>query len=95
MNNFWLMVTFEYKKLMKRKITWITLALLMGLMVFSACTPIIGDYFINGERVDSNYNMLKTDIAYAKEISGRKIDDGLLREAGEAYAKAMSVFSIL
>ena len=91
MNNFWLMVTFEYKKLMKRKITWITLALLLGLMVFSACTPIIGDYFINGERVDSNYNMLKTDIAYAKEISGRKIDDGLLREAGEAYAKVPDV----
>ncbi|HIZ21986.1 MAG TPA: ABC transporter permease [Candidatus Blautia faecigallinarum] len=91
MNSFWMMTAFEYKKLMKRKITWITLLVLVAVAMFSACTPIIGDYFVNGVRVDSNYNMLRTDIAYARELSGRKIDDALLKEAGEAYAKVPDV----
>lgn len=87
MRNFWMLVGFEYKKLLKKKITWITVILLVLLMAFSASTLIIGNYYVNGKLVGSNLSAVKMDIAYAKELSGRKLDQTLLDEAGAAYDK--------
>ncbi len=53
----------------------------------SFCTPFLGNYYINGQLVDTNYNMYLVDKAYSSELSGREIDQALLEETISAYRK--------
>lgn len=91
MSKFWCLVGYEYKKLWKKKLTWLTVVILLIISVFSACTCVLGDYYINGEIFDSNYHMLKTDQEYAQRLSGRKIDKELIQETVKAYQKVPDV----
>lgn len=91
MNEFWCLVGYEYKKLWKKKLTWITVAALFIISVFSACIGVLGDYYVDGEILDSNYHMLKTDQEYARSLSGRKIDEELIQETVKAYQKVPDV----
>lgn len=50
MSEFWTLVGFEYKKLFKRRMVWITLAVMLTLTVFSAVAPLIGGVHVDGQR---------------------------------------------
>lgn len=95
MNNFWALAGYEYKKLIKRKIVWITLVILAGIGIFSACSPLLGTYYIEGVEAESHYDMIKSDIAQARELSGRKMDDALfaeLRKTGKRMPNSLYDF---
>lgn len=88
MNIFRNLVSFEYKKIFKRKGAVITLVLAVAVSLFSVFGTIIGYvYDSNGEPVMSRYDDLKTDLEYARKLSGRVIDTELIMEAAEAYSK--------
>lgn len=88
MNIFRNLVSFEYKKIFKRKGAVITLVLAAAVSLFSVFGTIIGYvYDSNGEPVMSRYDDLKTDLEYARKLSGRVIDTELIMEAAEAYSK--------
>lgn len=88
MNIFWNLVSFEYKKIFKRKGAVITLILAAAVSLFSVFGTIIGYvYDSNGEPVMSRYDDMKIDLEYARELSGRVIDTELIMEAAEAYSK--------
>lgn len=87
MNIFWNLVSYEYKKIFKRKGTVITLILAAIVSLFSVFGTIIGSvYDSNGEPVMSRYDDMKIDREYARELSGRAIDTELIMEASEAYS---------
>ena len=87
MNNFGDLFRYECKKLLNKKIVWISFFLCMAAILCSQVIPFLGDYYIDGKLVDTNYNMYQTDKGYAKALSGREINQSLLEETIAAYRK--------
>ncbi len=87
MNNFATLCGYEFRKLLNRKIVWISFALCVVLIIISLCAPFLGSYYINGAFVDTNYNMYLTDKKHSAALSGRSIDQALLEETISAYSK--------
>lgn len=86
-NNFGVLYLYECKKLLRRKIVWISFSVCLLIILASLVMPFTGDYYIDGKRVDSNYNMYQTDKNYAQALNGRKIDQNLMEETIAAYRK--------
>lgn len=56
-------------------------------IIFSFVAPFLGDYYVDGKFIDTNYNMYQTDKRYAESLSGREINQSLLEETITAYRK--------
>ncbi len=78
---------YELRKLLKRRIVWVSMALSFLLILITVGASLIGSYYVNGERIGSNYEMFQIDREYQKALDGRPIDDVLLKEMQEAYGK--------
>ena len=78
---------YELKKLTNRKMVWVSLAVSLLLCLFTVCSPLIGSYSVDGKRIRSNYEEFQIDKAYQKALDGRVIDEVLIKEMQEAYAK--------
>lgn len=87
MNNFGIVLGYEWKKLLGKKIVWISSMLGILICVISVFTPLLGNYYIDGKFIDTNYNLYQTNKKYAQELSGRKIDQTLLEETIAAWRK--------
>lgn len=85
MKEFWTLVGFEYRKILGKRSVKIALLLTLFLSVFSIWGTLMGSYYIEGELFESNADAMKKDRAYARELSGRILDDKLLMEAADAY----------
>ena len=90
-NNFWPLVIYEYRKLFRRKILWITLGAMTALCIFAACSHLLGNAYVNGQVYESHGEALEKKIAFAKALSGRALDDMLLSEMQEGYAKVPNI----
>lgn len=88
MREFWNIVDFEYKKLRRRKLVWIISVLALALCVFSACSHLLGNYYVEGELYDSHFHKLQVDSEYARKLSGRTLDTVFLQEIQDAIEKA-------
>lgn len=85
MKEFWTLVGFEYRKILGKRSVKITLLLTLFLSVFSIWGTLMGSYYIEGEIFESNAEAMKKDRAYARELSGKRLDVELLMEAADAY----------
>ena len=85
MKEFWALVSFEYRKILGKRSVKIALLLTLFLSVFSIWGTLMGSYYIEGELFESNAEAMKKDRAYARELSGRILDDKLLMETADAY----------
>ena len=81
---------YELKKIIKRKLVWITLFICMAVTAVSVFSNLTGSYYVDGEIVDTHYHMFLVDSGYSRNLSGRKIDQELLEEMMEAYGKIPS-----
>lgn len=82
------LVLFEYKKALVKRGS--ILALVFGTLVaaVSVFGTIIGnEYNSDGEFIRSGYDGMMLDKEYQMQLSGRALDDALILEAAEAYAK--------
>lgn len=87
MNNFRVLCRYECKKLLNRKIVWVSFALCVVAIIVSLCVPFIGSYYAGDELVDTNFNRYQTDKRYSEALSGRTIGQKLLEETIAAYRK--------
>lgn len=87
MNNFGVLYRYEIQKLIRRKIVWITGAIILALSLLSVIADVTGKYYVDGEVYDTHYHMMKTDREYERRISGREIDQELMEEMQAAYRK--------
>ena len=85
MSNFSILYRYELKKLLQKKILWISLGICALAAAFSLLFPMIGHYYVDGMLIDTNYNYHKTDQSYRRDLSGRIIDQMLLEDTLEAY----------
>lgn len=86
MRNYGILYRYELKKLLQKKILWITLFICMLAIAFSLLFPLMGNYYVDGVLIDSNYNVYLTDQGYRKALSGKTIDQVLLEETIDAYS---------
>lgn len=91
MNKFSILYRYECKKLLCKKIVWISFTLCIGIMMISLFAPMLGDYFVEGKFVDTNYHMYQIDKRYSEALSGREINQNLLEETITAYRKIPEV----
>ncbi|MBD5476770.1 MAG: hypothetical protein HDR17_12465 [Lachnospiraceae bacterium] len=87
MKIFMTLYQYELKKIVKRKLIWITLIICIGCIVIMAAGELSGNYYVDGEVVDTHYNMIQVDSAYSRALSGRVVGQELLEEVMEVYSK--------
>lgn len=87
MTNLGVLYGFEVRKILRRKIVCISMVLMTVITVISMSATLIGSYYMDGVKVDTNYHMFQVDSAYAKEFGGRVIDRELFEEIKAAYDK--------
>ncbi len=91
MDNFGVLYRYECKKLLSRKIVWISFSLCIITIVVSLLAPFLGSYYAEGEFIDTNYRMQQIDKRYSEALSGREINQELLEETIAAYRKIPDV----
>lgn len=87
MNNFGVMYRYECKKILNRKIVWISFVLCVAVIIFSQVLQMVGGYYVEGKLIDSNYNLYKNNKCYDEALSGREINQSLIEETIAAYRK--------
>lgn len=87
MKNLQTLYRFELKKILSRKIVWITIGIMLVLTGLSVCGQLMGGYYVEGKKLDSTYNIFLKGRETERELTGRVIDQRLLDETWEAYGK--------
>ena len=91
MNNFFALYTYELKKILKRKIVWITMGILIAIAVFMGIVePLTSTYSVTtgGTTVQmSGFEYLSDKKETDQMLDGQKIDDALLEKVAEAYQR--------
>lgn len=83
---------YELKKIVCRKLVWMTAGIMLFLCVLLGFADLLGTSFAYSEGGEdesvtiSGYEMMKIEREYARKLSGRDIDDTLLQEMQEYYA---------
>lgn len=77
---------YELKKIFMRKTVWITLAFTLVVSTFPIVMPLLGNYVVNGEKMDTNYHWKQMEREYMEKLKGRMIDADLLKETVQGYA---------
>lgn len=87
MSNFHDIVYYEFKKILKRKSTYISLGVTLFTIVISCFGLIIGSIYIDGVPTESKYEAMVTDRVHGRALSGTPINNDLIRRMKEAYSK--------
>lgn len=87
MNQFGTIYRYELKKIAARRLIWITCAVCLFFSAVTVTSGLTGKYYVDGRVVDTHYHMFLVDREYARALSGRRIDQALLKEALEGYRK--------
>ncbi len=85
MNNMFILYGYELKKLVQKKLLWVTLLVCMAAIAFGVLFPLLGTYSVNGVPISTNYEQHLIDQAYRKALSGKPIDQSLLEKTIAAY----------
>ena len=81
------LLQYEIKKIVNQRFVWVSFVLSFLLILVTVCSHLIGSYYVDGERIGSNYEMFQIDREYQKALDGRPIDEIMLKEMQEAYGK--------
>lgn len=87
MNIFKSLYCYELKKILQKKIVWITAIVVAVTFVISVVADMVGTYYVDGVAVDTYYHMYQTDRTYRQALDGRVIDQSLLEEMKAGYDK--------
>ncbi|MDE6615647.1 MAG: ABC transporter permease subunit [Lachnospiraceae bacterium] len=76
---------FELKKILQKKIVWITFVIFLVFQVFiTSGAYFIASRYVDGKFLETKADWFKTDRRNSEKLSGRKIDDTLLAEIEES-----------
>ena len=87
MKNLGTLYKFELGKIMRRKVAWITIVIILFLILGSLALDSLGSYYIDGVKIGTNYQMNKIYKADQLRLDGRPIDQELLEEMSSGYGK--------
>ena len=87
MNNFGTLYKYEIKKIVCKKLFVVMCVLLLVLIALTPFSNLFGTHYENGEPVGSSLDIYKIEQSRKMALSGRTIDNELLKETVEAYSK--------
>ena len=87
MSRFFSLTGYELLKILKRKSTWVLLTICLGAVVLCVGGVVMGDYYVDGVKIESMYDGMVKDRNYSRELAGRPVDSELLQEMVRAYQK--------
>ncbi|TCL58063.1 ABC-type Na+ efflux pump permease subunit [Kineothrix alysoides] len=91
MANFGVLYGYELKKIVRRKIVWITAAFMLFIVIITVIVSrLAGSSYVDGYKIDTHYHMFQVDKEYQQRLSGRAIDQSLLEEMKDGYDKIPS-----
>lgn len=76
---------YEMKKILIRKSTWITFGVFTAVTIFLMGVVFFGSTYIEGEFLETHAEGFSVEKENGKRLSGRKVDEELLKEVQEAY----------
>ena len=91
MKNFRILVHFELKKILCRKITWISFGIVFGIMLTVGFYRAFVSHEVNGVRVTAHEEEMQIK-AEEKKLAGRMINDELLEDMFQAMAADEAAF---
>ena len=77
---------YEFRKIAKRKIIWISLLISVIIILPTIGGPVL-DFLYESSGTETAYQAFLKDREYEKKLEGRLIDQSLLEETMEAYGK--------
>ena len=80
MNHFWGLTGYEYKKLLKKRMVWITLAILCAGAVYAVLYPFFSMSVSSGETTYTYAEIQENDRNTANDFNGKKIDGSMMKE---------------
>ncbi len=87
MSGLWSLVGFEYKKILGKRSVRITLLLAVLITIVSILGTLLGNTYLDGKPVESNFDGMVKDREYARALTGEKLDSDLIMKAVGAYSK--------
>lgn len=80
------LIGFELKKMVQKKIVWITLLVFLVFQLMQTCMSyFIASRYVDDKFIETKADWYKIDRKNAQALSGRKIDDSLLAELADTY----------
>lgn len=87
MSRFFSLSGYELLKIWRRKSTWILLAICLVSVVASVGGVVMGDYYVDGVRIEGMYEGMIKDRNYGRALAGKPVDNELIQEMVRAYQK--------
>lgn len=87
MGQFKTLFWYEFCKIIKRRSTWLTLAVLVVLLVFMDTGNLFGGIYVDGVLLESHAQAIQKDRANGRALSGRLLGDSLLAEMQEGQKR--------
>ena len=87
MKNLGTLYKFELGKILRRRIAGVTVGISLLLILGTLAVDSLGDFYIDGVKVDTNFHMNQIYKADQQKLDGRLIDQELLEEMSNGYGK--------
>lgn len=87
MRSLWELFRYEMKKLLRRKVIWITLVSCLMLLAVVVLSALMGNYHGGGETLWECRRIFLEEWKGREALSGRKVDQAMLSEMWAAYKK--------
>lgn len=84
---------YELKKILQKKLAWITIIIVFIIMAMTTVSNLFGYHYVNGVKSDSHYESFLQDREYERAFNGREINQTLLEEMKAAYDKVEELIS--
>lgn len=87
MNNLFILYKYEFKKLLQKKMVWISILIMVVIIVLNILLPLLGGYYVDGVKVDNHYHLFHEGRAFQMALTGQSIDQSLLDKMKDGYDK--------
>lgn len=78
-----ILIGYEYKKILQRRSSWISLGTVLLLIVFGGIIGVMGDSYVDGKRIGNNYDLVQKERKELESFSGKRLDEELFQEVWE------------
>lgn len=85
---------YELKKILQKKIVWITIIIGFIITAMTTVSNLFGYHYVNGVKSDSHYESFLQDRNYERAFNGREINQTLLEEMKVAYDKVEALINV-
>lgn len=85
MHTFGTLYRYELKKLLQKKVSWFLFSLCLILSAMMIVSDLFGNYYVNGKKMNTYYELFRINQKYERALTGQAIDQQLLEKMKSEY----------